>query len=569
MFKKNPHLFFFLLIVFIILLKLPPVMSSDIQPWDEGMYALRVNSIVSFGDVLDQSSHSVGGFYSAAHPPLLIWIGSITNMIFGDHSYVYKLIVFVISLITLLMIYLTAFELYFLIPIGESGKETKDETGGALFGLLSAMIFSGNIIFHVFSQRFQFDIPYSLLIISSFYFIILFLKTKSKKYLVITGISFGLCLMMKILVGFIIPIVLFSFFLLSSENKVVKRFTLKSLLIITAIGILIAAPWHIYMLSKFGSSFLDYFFGFHVYKRAIEGIEQNAKTSGPLYHINYFLTIIPYSILAAKKIFIDIRKFRSIDIYTKFIDVWFICSLAIITIFKTKLESYTFLILLPACFMIPSLIFFHSEYFHVRKKYLAILLALNLIWYAIEDYRDIGKVFISENTGNLILIVVILLLTTTVLYFIYLYLINKFYPKRLLIYIIITTFFMSGMWYLYKRPKWENTYILSGIKQEILSKEIKEIAYIGFGYQRNPQFSYYFDGIDIGWNKLDIKYRFINQASPQDSISNVISTLAKNTAVLVEKDGINRGVYLPSETFISDSLKLDMKTPGYELYIKK
>ena len=568
MFKKNPHFFFGLMLLFIILLKLTPIFTSDIQPWDEGMYAIRVNSIATFGDILDQSSHSVGGFYSAAHPPLLIWIGYILTSIFGDHSYIYKLIVFCFALLTLVFIYLAAYEIYFLVPHKEEDSKLKDQQRGAFFGILAAMIYAGNIIFHVFSERFQFDIPYSFFIISSFYFIILFLKSPKKKYLYITGILFGFCLMMKILVGFIIPIVLFAFYLISKDKTALRRFTFKNILLITITGLIIAAPWHIYMILNYGSAFLDYFFGFHIYRRAVEGIEQNVKTSGPLYHINYFLTIIPFSILAARKIFIDIRDFRKLDIYTKFIDVWFICGLSIITVFRTKLESYSFLILLPACFIIPALIYFHSDYFHKKRKYLAILLALNLLWYSTEDYRDLGKVYIAANYGNLLLFVGILLLTTAVLYFIYLYLINKFTPKIFLTYLIIGTFFISGFWYLYKRPRWENSYVLSGIKKEIVSKNIKEIAYIGFNYQRNPQLSYYFDGIDLGWKKNNINYRFIEQSSPPDSIASVIATLNSNTAILVERDGINRGVYRPSESFISDSIKLVTKSPGYEFYIK-
>ncbi|MEP7145789.1 MAG: hypothetical protein ABI792_02135, partial [bacterium] len=72
---KNFYKLFFFLVVFLCAVKLPSLLTSDIQPWDEGMYATRVLSIHTYGDFIDQSSHSTGGFYSASHPPLLIWIG--------------------------------------------------------------------------------------------------------------------------------------------------------------------------------------------------------------------------------------------------------------------------------------------------------------------------------------------------------------------------------------------------------------------------------------------------------------------------------------------------------------
>jgi len=75
--------FLFFLFLFLIAVKIPTLISDDMQPWDEGMYATRVLAIHEFGVFLDQSEYSVGEFYSASHPPLLIWIGYIFTLIFG------------------------------------------------------------------------------------------------------------------------------------------------------------------------------------------------------------------------------------------------------------------------------------------------------------------------------------------------------------------------------------------------------------------------------------------------------------------------------------------------------
>ncbi len=560
MYKNKPHLFFILLIAFIIVLKLPGIFTDDIQPWDEGMYAQRVNSISTFGDFFDQSSHSIEHFYSGSHPPLLIWTGYLFTSILGDHAYVFKLVVFIFGILCLLMIYLTGIELYYLIS---KADKVKDQKLPALFGSLGAMIFSGNIIFHVFSQRFQFDVPYTFFIVTAFYFFILYLKDKKMKHLYFTGILFGLCLMVKILVGIFIPIVIFLFYILSRD-----RLRFKDVAIITGIGILIAAPWHIYMVVKYGNEFIEYFFNYHIYKRATEGVDQNTKNSGPLFHINYFLTIIPFGVILAIKLFYDLRNFKKLNIYTKFLDIWFLTGLTILTLFRTKLESYTFLILLPACFIIPSLILFDSDFLSKNKKYLSALLAINLVWYSTEYYRDAGRMFILGNTVNLILLVGLLLIITAIIYFIYLYAIKKLEPGKFLVSLISLTFIISGLSYLINKPKWENSFILSGIKNEILVKNIKKIVYIGLKKDRNPQFSYYFSGIDQGWNKSDIKYSYVNGNSNADSIRSVVSSVESNSAILIEKDGINRGTYIDSKLFMGEE-KPAITAPGYELYIKK
>ncbi|MFA5403726.1 MAG: glycosyltransferase family 39 protein [Ignavibacteria bacterium] len=180
---KNIYIVFFLIVVFLSAVKLPTLFTADIQPWDEGMYATRVLSIYTNGDFLDQSEHSVGKFYSGSHPPLLIWIGYFCSLIFGLNPATLKLIPFVFGLLSILLLILIGKNLF-----------------NPLAGITAALIFSSNIIFNVFSKRFQFDIPYTFFILLSFYFFLLFLEKKKNIYNVLGGILFGFCLMVKILV---------------------------------------------------------------------------------------------------------------------------------------------------------------------------------------------------------------------------------------------------------------------------------------------------------------------------------------------------------------------------------
>src|SRR3972149_5023847 len=72
---------------------------GEIQEWDEALYAVRAKAIVQLGDWptkdltgwLDQTAYSVGGLYSAAHPPLYIWLTAITYRLFGITEFTTRL----------------------------------------------------------------------------------------------------------------------------------------------------------------------------------------------------------------------------------------------------------------------------------------------------------------------------------------------------------------------------------------------------------------------------------------------------------------------------------------------
>jgi len=163
--KKNMKKVYLFLVVFLVLIKVHSIVTTDIQPWDEGMYATRVLSIKDSGDIIDQSQHSVGKFYSGSHPPLLIWIGYLFTSIFGMSSVVLKGLIFVFSLAVL----------WLLMKIGSNVYSPRA-------GIVAAVIFCSNLIFNIFSKRFQFDIPYTFLILLAFLFFFKYLDTGEKKY---------------------------------------------------------------------------------------------------------------------------------------------------------------------------------------------------------------------------------------------------------------------------------------------------------------------------------------------------------------------------------------------------
>ncbi len=543
---KNFYKIFFFLVVFLCAVKLPSILTSDIQPWDEGMYATRVLSVHINGDFFEQSSHSVGGFYSASHPPLLIWIGYLVTLITGVNSVSLKLIIFVFSLLCVLLMML----------IGKTLFSTS-------VGFYASLIFCSNIIFAVFSQRFQFDYPYTFFILLSFYLIFLFNEKKDYKYLIFSGVSLGMCLMIKILVGFYIPLVLFvSYFLI--RDKVSYKF--KDLIVLTSIGIVIALPWHLYMLVNFGTAFTDYFLKFHIYQRIVEGVEFNQKSSGVLYHINYLFSIIPYSILMFPGIIFDFKNYQNLDWKKIFVLVWFISGLIIITLLKTKLEVYVLMILVPGCFLIPLYIRQLSGKNILHNTVLIFFTLLNVLWYLSETYRPQIKNFIFRENFFVDAIVVISIL---LLFFLSAkYLADKIELKKSY-YIFILIFFVTvNLYYLFSVPHWVNMYKLSGVHEYIQTHPGKEIIYIGTNYRHNPQFSFYFNGSNLNWENPEYEIVMFDTKKDNNVTGSISKMNDKDYYLILEKDYINRAVYPPSDSIVPGNMKLIMKDGGYELYGK-
>jgi 4-amino-4-deoxy-L-arabinose transferase-like glycosyltransferase len=542
--EKNFRYAVIFLIIFLSVLKIPPLFTADIQPWDEGMYASRVLSIHANGDFIDQSSHSVGKFYSGSHPPLLIWTGYLFTLVFGAHDYIFKLIPFLFGIGSFLLVVLL-------------GRKMYDNR----VGILAGMIFGGNIIFNIFSKRFQFDMPYTFFILLSVYLLVLYNDNRKLKYLVLCGISFGLCLMTKILVGVFIPIIFFAALFVIKDGFNVK---LKDILIVTAIGAVIALPWHAYMLSVYGGEFINVFLGFHIFDRAFVGIEQNTKSSGPLFHINYFLTIIPFGILIFAALYEDVVRYSNLDWKKKFLWVWFLTGLAIITLFRTKLEVYILLILSPACILIPYYIFSLKDVSYRKRIMLYFLIIINTAWYFSEFYRNSLKAYLFDF--NKVFLIALVLIFAAVLYLTAM-LLARFLPiVKMLLLLVILFFIKNNITYYADPPSWENTYTLSGIRDEVVSSGVKDLYYIGSNYRHNPQFTFYFDGLDLGWGGTGLNYKFLDTKNGNEPIKMHLQSVNDKTYILVEKDNVNRSIYPESQQFIPGNFRLVKKVFGYELY---
>lgn len=545
--KKNLKKVYLFLVVFLVLIKVHSIVTTDIQPWDEGMYATRVLSVKESGDIIDQSQHSVGKFYSGSHPPLLIWLGYLFTSVFGMNNIVLKGLIFVFSLAVLWLIMKIGSHIY-----------------SPRAGIFAAIIFCSNLIFNIFSKRFQFDIPYTFLILLSFWFFLKFLETGENKYNYYSGIVFGLCLMIKILVGFFIPMTIFLWLIFLRDKS---RYNIKNLLVLTAVGVAIAAPWHAYMFVKYGWEFFNYFFFYHIYERALFGVEHNTKGSGYIYHINYLMTILPFGVIILFGAFRNILNIRNLNYKDLFVFIWFLIGFLIITLFKTKLEVYILLILTPGVFIAGNYLEIMNTLKSKEKIALLILTSFNIFWAVFNYFRiELSFPLNSVTIPRTIITASIWFLISGFIIFFFIkksYSLSKFYYAFILIFLLFI-----NVLYALQIPYWENSFKIRDVKSEIDKSGFRKLIYVASNYRHNPQFSFYFDGLDLGWTNTKYDFIFVDSKDGINKVKETINNSGTDVNIIIEKDKINRSDYFDSKLVLNDSCKLIVKSGGYELYRK-
>lgn len=536
-----------LLLLFLCAVKIPPMFTADIQPWDEGLYATRVNSIYVNGDFWEQASHSIGRFDSGSHPPLFIWIGYFTTSVFGMDEVIFKLIAFIFGLLCVLLI----------IRLGELLYNFET-------GFLSAMIFAGTYLFTVYAKRFQFDIAVAFFILLSFYFVLSYIQKGKKSYLYLTGISFGLCLMTKSLVGLFIPMIIFGFYILTFRKE--KTLKLTDIILLTGIGALIALPWHIFMVMKYGQEFVNVLFGFHIMERATGNIGGNVRPSGVFYYFSILMNNIPFGIIIFYLLIKDVLSFRNLDWRKVFLWVWFLMGFVIISLFNSKLDTYIIPFLIPVGILI-TLFFLDREKLSSKEIFiLSALFITNVFWYLTPTVRNEIKSYVLTPVGAAVSAVCFIIIIAG-LYFLSKNLQDKINLRKVYAYIVAIFFIGANIFYLFNISMFEDGFKLAEIKQLSENSGRENLVYVSSEYESSPQFSYYFGGMDIGW-KGEYDFKMLDLKNGVEEVKSELGELETGKyIIIVERDHINPGEYHDTQLFIPPGAKLIKKAHGYEMYL--
>jgi len=369
--------------------------------------------------------------------------------------------------------------------------------------------------------------------------------------------------MTKTLVGFYIPIILFITFLFLRKNNRI-RFT--DLAILTAIGLIIALPWHLFMLIKHGGDFVNYFFGFHLFSRAIESHE-GIQSKGALYFVSILMNNIPFGIIVFMSFVKDIKNFIHLNWEKILLWIWFITGFITISIFQTKLETYLLPFLAPACILLVIYLMSDDNKSLNEKIIILILTLFNIAWLTTQSFRNEIKEFLyHQDYIEIIIIIISVAVVILIIYYLFKSLLSEINLRSTYFVIIIIFFLSSYIYFLFNVPMFENSFVLSKIKNEVDRSSWAKIIYVSTDYKFNPQFTYYFRGIDLGWdNKLS--YELVDlKNGVENARKRIDDILPGEYAVIVERDNMNPGKYYDSKLFVPERFKLLKKYHGYELY---
>jgi outer membrane protein assembly factor BamB len=259
-------------------------------------------------------------------PPLPMWLMSLAYQIFGVTNFAARFWSAIFGTLSLVLVFYLGKKLYNL-----------------QVGLISALILGTFTTFYVFARHAMLDVPFVFFISASLYFLLSSEKTEnSKSYVALGGLFFGLAFMTKQVGAFLIPMIVFAYFVATGRG--IKFFFTKRFALFWATGILIFAPWMIYMALSF-RDFWQSFFVFSGIMRASTPIE--GHVGGYLFYFNYlvnnenvfWILLLPFS--AGLCLFNAVFKRLKAD---TLIFAWMSIVLLLFSLVQTKLEWY----ILPA-----------------------------------------------------------------------------------------------------------------------------------------------------------------------------------------------------------------------------
>ncbi len=540
---------------------------GEIQGWDEGMYATRAKAILRFGVWFDQSAYSVGGYYSGAHPPLQVWLTALTYKVFGINNFSTRLWACLFGVGIVIGTFLIGREVY-----------------NSLAGFIAAILIATNPTLTSFTRLGQLDSICLFFLVFSFFFFLRYSKSHQIKYAVFSGISFGCCLMSKIIVGLFIPIVIFVFLLLEfCFSKSSARTIIVGLFWVLLLGFTVALPWHLYMVAIHGNEFINGFFGFHIFQRAFSGVEANTKELGLLYYSNQLIVRFPFSVFIVFPIFNIIVNFpknkwriQPTSLLNAFIFVWFFVILAVSTFVRTKNLNYSLPMLVPIAIIAGNVLakIFYGEYPKKQIIFIIFTFLLGLLWGMFDNVRlsmrgksavpneFLSKIGINYSEHTIFLFLLgfglILLIALWKTNLIEVFAKRIFVPLILLVSMLIHVFSLVFI---------DEQKYIDGAKQiaKLLNdNNYRQLFYIcidynSFGY--NGQLAYYLDGVNAGWRNEGKIYQQIGRKELSNIRKRVALINPRKTFIIIERSP-NDKTYL-KETLASVEEILQSKFTKY------
>ncbi|MFH0989799.1 MAG: glycosyltransferase family 39 protein [bacterium] len=558
--KQNKNFLYGGVIAAIGLLRFINLGFLDLQAWDEALYTVRAQGILHYGTWLDQTSTSIGGLYSALHPPFYVWLTTVSLFLFGENEFAARFVSALCSGLTLPIVYTI-------------GKRLANRE----VGLFAALFFGLNPFVNFYARQGQFDSTLVFLLALSVLLLIQALEENSYRLSILTGVVIGLGLLTKLFVAFGIPLVFSLWIAFNREIDESKYWRHFIVLLIPAI--LIAAPWLCYMTVVHGNGNVFFFLkASAIVERSVAGIEGNAKPLEVFYFINQLFVLFPIGVFFLLRSLFDAMKTR--EGFRWFISLWFIIFFFIFSIMRTKLEVYMLPMLVPASLLAAFELERIKNESRSSKETVVLLLftTLAVVWSLSQQWRNSLKSLFLSSIGRsnidvtelLQAIPLLALCLTSSIGFFFLWKSGRLniVTKYLVVLLFLPFFIYINYCILYR----DLISFDDGGKRAaelIESRDFERIAVIGF--DRNPQLTYYLKGADIGWrNDLEIE-RFTppqNRSEIRLWLTHQMLEMPEGTAIVIEKDKFIRYEWVTAEEVVPTNYQIVFDSRRYAIFSK-
>jgi len=532
----------------------------DMQTWDEALYAVRSMGMLKYGEWIDQTAVSIDGLYSSFHPPLYIWLTAIAQSLFGFTEFAGRFFSAVAGAGTLFVVY----------AIGKELDQPKTGcVAASLFGLSPFVTF--------YSRQGQLDTTMTFFITLAMFFVIRMIGAKNPEPNAIrAGAALGLALLSRAFVGMGIALALFVWIVWARSYA--NRRYLVAILKLVGIGLIVVAPWYIYMTIIHGEG--DPFFfltSADLWNRMALGFEGNAKPLGPFYYVNQLIIIMPLGIAWGALALYRIARERESG--WMFLAISFFVFFAVFSAVRSKLAVYLLPGLVPFALLAARELVSMTEKENSRRTMLLMIGAtlLSVLWSLRHEWRDAVRELlnrmISFNVGvdlvsiPLVTFFVALLITTVALLIWFRKSDVHALRRYLLPAMLIPAFVVMALHVMLidRFGHVDGAHALVSYVEEIKPEKI-----VVAGYERNPQLTYYFGGVDIGW-RTDLQMRRI--IPPKDSLQfRIWLTLemqheTRDALLIVEKDKFIRYTMIDPLRIAPENYALAFESRRYAVFV--
>lgn len=525
--RTEEHSYLFILLG-VALIRFVNLGFADLQAWDESLYAVRTIGMIQFGNWIDQTHTSIDGSYSSFHPPLYIWLTSIAYFIIGISEFSSRFFSALFGGALLFVIYCI-------------GKEIS----GARIGFVASLLFALSPFVTFYTRQGQLDMTMTFFISLSAYFMLRSIKQDHLKQRIFAGIFIGFGLLARSFVAFGIALAftVWKFFFVKNE----KRNLLWSIMAVAGIGLLIPLPWYLYMtLVHGGGNPLFIFQSSDLWEGVAIGFEGNVKSLGLLYYFNQLFVILPFGVIWF--LYAIPKVIKNKDSAWMFVFLWFLIFFGVFSLVRLKLAVCILPALVP-CALLASKEIVHFVENGLRGRTFSILLGatiVSVIWSIHQPWRDAVRItlmrissldlIIDQHIWNMLIFFGVTLLSLLLFYLMFKYLDRLNIKKMFLFWYLLPAFGISLL----------NIFLLDRYQYndgaKVLGQFIQQKGYSSIvvaGYERNPQLTYYLDGVDIGWRDDMVFRRIIPPQNPLELrfwLSDEMADEPSDCLLIIEKD---------------------------------